>query len=211
MEDAAYPSDALSKFSEDHLTSDPIELFKEWYSYALTHSNQNDPNAACLSTISENGYPDSRMILLKGFDQSGFIFYTNSLSKKGRSLEAIPRAALNLYWDKLGRQIRIQGDVSKVSEIEADRYFSTRTRGSQLGAWASLQSESLDSKSTLKKRAGEFDTQYSGRDIPRPPHWLGYLVTPIQIEFWQAGKDRLHDRFVYTKNASGWSVRRLHP
>ena len=198
-----------SELRESELTSTPFELFNLWFEVAKT-SGLNDPNAMCLSTIDEEGLPDSRMVLLKGHDKTGFVFFTNSLSNKGRSLSKSPKAALNFFWDPLGRQIRIQGEVEKVTAEESDKYFGSRSKDSQLGAWASLQSQQLDSRETLQQRIEKYRLNFPG-DVPRPPHWYGYKVKPLEIEFWQNRKDRLHDRFVYRLSSDGWKVSRLYP
>jgi len=197
------------ELNESDLMDDPIELFDTWFKVAKT-TGLNDPNAMCLSTIDEVGVPDSRMVLLKGFDKRGFVFFTNSQSNKGRSILKTPNVALNMFWDPLGRQIRIQGEVEIVSSEESDDYFSSRRRESQLGAWASLQSQELDSRQILEGRLQEFSLSFP-EAVPRPPHWYGFRVKPGKIEFWQNRKDRLHDRFVYRLLDGDWKVQRLYP
>ncbi len=169
------------------------------------------PEACCLSTVSPEGLPEGRMILLKGADESGFVFYTNLESPKARSLAAHPHAALTFYWQPFRRQVRVLGRVEKVTEDEADAYFHTRPRESRLGAWASLQSEPLDSRETLERRFGEFSKKYEGREVPRPPHWSGYRIVPDEIEFWIERPMRLHDRFLYARSDAGWKITRLYP
>ena len=195
---------------EADLTQSPLELFQSWFDIAVKHSGLNDPNAISLSTLGEDGYPDSRMVLLKEFNERGFVFYTNAESQKGRALIKYPKAALTIYWDSLKRQVRIKGDVEVVENEVSDSYFSTRPRQSQLGAWASLQSQRLESRETFEKRVAEFSERFP-QTVPRPPHWHGFRIKPIRIEFWQDRRNRLHDRFVYTLNADGWSVSRLYP
>ena len=195
---------------EADLTQSPLELFQSWFDIAVKHSGLNDPNAISLSTLGEDGYPDSRMVLLKEFNERGFVFYTNAESQKGRALIKYPKAALTIYWDSLKRQVRIKGDVEVVENEVSDSYFSTRPRQSQLGAWASLQSQRLESRETFEKRVAEFSERFP-QTVPRPPHGHGFRIKPIRIEFWQDRRNRLHDRFVYTLNADGWSVSRLYP
>jgi pyridoxamine 5'-phosphate oxidase len=168
------------------------------------------PNAVCLSTVDAAGQPQGRIVLLKGADDRGFTFFTNYESAKGRELAATPRAALTFYWHDLDRQVRARGAVERVGEAESDDYFRTRPRGSRLGAWASQQSRELESREALERRV----TEAAGRfpdEVPRPPHWGGVLLRPDEIEFWQEGADRLHDRLAYRRAGEIWSVRRLYP
>ena len=197
-------------FEESDLTQTPFELFSLWLKFAKESSGFNDPNAMCLGTIDEEGYPDGRMVLLKSHDQNGFVFYTNFLSAKGRSLEKTPRASLTFYWDSIRRQIRIQGEVEKVRETEADNYFSSRPRLSQLGAWASLQSEILSSREVFEDRIAYYNEQFPGI-VPRPSHWSGYVIKPQRVEFWQDRRNRLHDRFCYRLLNGTWEINRLYP
>ena len=211
----------------------PIELFQEWFEEAKK-SEINDPNAMNLATISSDGKPSSRIVLLKSYDDKGFVFYTNSNSKKGRAITNNDSVALNFHWKTLQRQIRIEGNVSQISNAEADEYYNSRPLGSRIGAWASLQSEELDDRSTLTKRVEEFETvsythlrahetlrylvcrlllekKFSDNDVPRPSHWNGYLVTPALIEFWQDMPFRLHDRLEFRMENDGWITRKLYP
>jgi len=188
----------------------PIELFQEWFEEAKK-SEINDPNAMNLATISSDGKPSSRIVLLKSYDDKGFVFYTNSNSKKGRAIKNNDSVALNFHWKTLQRQIRIEGNVSQISNAEADEYYNSRPLGSRIGAWASLQSEELDDRSTLTKRVEEFEKKFSDNDVPRPPHWNGYLVTPVLIEFWQDMPFRLHDRLEFRMENDGWVTRKLYP
>lgn len=192
------------------MDKNPIQQFREWFGEA-TAAGLTLPEAACLSTVSPEGLPEGRMILLKGADEGGFVFYTNLESAKARSLEAHPHAALTFYWEPFRRQVRIQGKVTLVSDAEADAYFRSRPRDSQLGAWASHQSEPLDSSETLGRRYGEFEKKFMGQEVPRPPHWGGYRIIPETVEFWIERPHRLHDRFLYTRQGSGWVITRLSP
>ena len=188
----------------------PIELFQEWFEEAKK-SEINDPNAMNLATISSDGKPSSRIVLLKSYDDKGFVFYTNSNSKKGRAIKNNDSVALNFHWKTLQRQIRIEGNVSQISNAEADEYYNSRPLGSRIGAWASLQSEELDDRSTLTKRVKEFEKKFSDNGVPRPSHWNGYLVVPELIEFWQDMPFRLHDRLEFRMENDGWVTRKLYP
>lgn len=193
------------------LHDDPIDQFDRWFRHARESSRLQMPEATCLSTVDEDGYPDGRVVLLKAYDARGFVFYTNLRSRKGRCLVARPRAALTFYWESLGRQVRVQGDVERVDAEEADAYFATRPLGSRLGAWASLQSEPLESRELLEARVRELESRYPDGEIPRPEHWSGLRVVPRRVEFWQEGSHRLHDRFLYVRAGGGWRVERLYP
>jgi pyridoxamine 5'-phosphate oxidase len=192
------------------LDKDPVKQFQLWFDEASA-SGVPLPEAACLSTVSREGEPEGRMILLKEADERGFVFYTNFNSPKARSLQAHPLAALTFYWEKLRRQVRLVGKTEKVSDAEADAYFDSRPRESQLGAWASFQSEILDARETLEKRFEELSRKYEGKDIPRPAHWSGYRIVPAKIEFWIERPNRLHDRFLYELKGKEWVVTRLNP
>ena len=198
--------------SEKDFLEDPVNEFRKWYRLAGRCFWLEFPDAMCLSTMDEDGLPDGRMVLLKSFDERGFVFFTNFNSRKGRSLKAFPRAALTFYWENLQRQVRIQGDVEEVSAAEADAYFSTRLRTSQLGAWASRQSESLAGRKVLLDRLAEYKARFAGQPVPRPDYWSGFRVRPARVEFWKLRFNRLHDRFVYTrKPEGGWKFERLYP
>lgn len=189
----------------------PFKLFADWFAEAERHE-PNDPNAMALATVAENGAPSLRIVLLKGHDERGFCFFTNTLSRKGGQLDKTPVAALSFHWKSIRRQVRIEGKVERVSEKEADGYFNSRPRGSQIGAWASLQSSHLDNRATLEQRVKEFEDKYKGVPVPRPPHWSGYRVMPTMIEFWQDMPFRLHDRVIFTKNPKGvWQHERWYP
>ncbi|HEY6982142.1 pyridoxamine 5'-phosphate oxidase [Reyranella sp.] len=191
---------------------DPLALFADWYGEA-EKSEPNDPSAMALATVGDDGTPSCRMVLLKGYDASGFVFYTNYESRKGRQLLAHSRAALLFHWKSLRRQVRLEGPVSQTSPEEADAYFATRDRGSQIGAWASDQSRALESRFALEKRVAEFTARHMIGKVPRPAHWSGFRLQPLLIEFWQDGAFRLHDRLEYSRPAAGapWSTRTLYP
>ncbi|MES2034668.1 MAG: pyridoxamine 5'-phosphate oxidase [Pseudomonadota bacterium] len=190
--------------------ADPFELFGAWLK-AATESEPNDGNAMAVATVDETGMPDVRMVLLKGFDPDGFVFYTNLDSAKGRQLTAQPKAALLFHWKSLRRQVRIRGDVTPVSEAEADAYFATRARHSQLGAWASDQSRPLPDRFALEKRVAEAGLKFGLGKVPRPPRWSGFRIAPQVFEFWRDRPFRLHERLVFERGADGWGTRRLFP
>jgi len=192
--------------------TDPFQQFAEWFREAET-AVPVDPNAMVLSTVGANGRPSSRVVLLKGFDRDGFVFYGNLQSRKGRELRQHPWASLNFHWKPLGRQVRIEGQVKQVADQEADAYFATRPRGSQIGAWASKQSEPLSARATLEAAVREVEARYAGREVPRPPFWSGFRLAPDRIEFWKAGEFRLHDREVFRRTSpdAPWTVERLYP
>ena len=190
---------------------DPIAQFDAWYRDAEAAEPKN-PGAMTLATATADGRPSTRMVLLKGCDAGGFVFYTNLNSAKAAELDANPYASLCFYWKALGRQVRIDGRVERVSEDEADAYFATRARGSQIGAWASDQSQPLASRELLDHRAEEYQTKYGSGDIPRPPFWSGYRVVPGRIEFWTEREDRLHDRQLFERDGDGaWQESWLFP
>lgn len=191
-------------------TQDPIELFREWLTTAA-ESEVNDPEAVALATVSAEGQPSVRMVLMKGADNEGFRFYTNMESRKGRELAQNPKAALCFHWKSLLRQVRVEGVVQSVPPWVADAYFKTRHPLSRLGAWASRQSQPLENREELETRVREYAEKFKGQDVPRPPFWSGYLLVPARIEFWQQGEGRLHDRFVFARANDGWAVTRLNP
>lgn len=214
MSSSAFSRDySAHKLDESELSADPIGLFKHWFAQAA-EAGVTDVNAMTLSTASRQGHPYSRIVLFKGFDEDekGFVFFTNFNSRKGQQLTANPHAALNFYWPVPERQVNIRGIVSKVSDAVSAGYFSSRPRASQLGAWASSQSEVIESRDALEKKFEEFKHKFEGQDVPRPPFWGGFTLIPDFIEFWQGRVGRLHDRFLYSriKNDS-WKIERLSP
>ena len=192
------------------MAADPHQLFESWFALAR-EAEPNDPNAMALATAGSCGAPSLRMVLLKGHDQRGFVFYTNQDSRKGGELESNPQAALLFHWKSLRRQVRIEGPVSCVSAQEADSYFATRSRDSQLGAWASDQSRPLDRRETFEARYEKMRRRFEGQDVPRPPRWSGFRVAPERIEFWTDRAHRLHERRLFTRIDGGWSEGPLYP
>lgn len=190
--------------------ADPFELFEVWLK-AAGESEPNDANAMAVATADESGLPDVRMVLLKDFDHRGFVFYTNMQSAKGVELAGNPKAALLFHWKSLRRQVRIRGAVEPVTAQEADAYFATRARHSQIGAWASDQSRPLPDRFALEKRVAEMGLRFGLARVPRPPHWSGYRVVPQTIEFWRDRPFRLHERLVFERAGEGWTTRRLYP
>lgn len=191
------------------IPADPIRHFQAWLAEAEA-GEPNDPTAMALATATPDGVPSVRMVLLKGIDARGFVFYTNMGSRKGEELAANPRAGLLFHWKSLRRQVRVEGAVEPVAPEEADAYFASRARVSRLGAWASEQSRPLADRAVLERRVAEYDAKYPDA-VPRPPFWHGYRVTPARIEFWQDMPFRLHDRIVYTRVNKGWQTGRLFP
>ncbi|AYJ86322.1 pyridoxamine 5'-phosphate oxidase [Sphingomonas paeninsulae] len=192
------------------MSTDPITLFSEWLVEAEA-SEPNDPNAVALATANAEGQPAVRMVLLKGHDATGFIFYTNQQSRKADDLTADPKAALLFHWKSLRRQVRVEGSVSVVDDATADAYFASRSRVSQLAAWASDQSRPLPDHGTLSARLQEVTRRFEDMDVPRPPHWSGYRVSPTSIEFWRDGAHRLHERRLFTREGDRWSEGLLYP
>jgi pyridoxamine 5'-phosphate oxidase len=192
--------------------ADPLALFADWYAEA-GKSEPNDPSAMSLATVGPDGMPAVRMVLLKDYDPAGFVFYTNYQSRKGQHLLAHPKAALLFHWKSLRRQVRLEGPVEQTTAEEADAYFATRARGSQIGAWASEQSRPLESRFALEKRVAEYAARHVVGKVPRPPYWSGFRLQPVRIEFWQDGAFRLHDRLEYRRAAPGesWTTRTLYP
>ncbi len=190
---------------------DPISLFKEWLEEARLHPAIADATAMSLATAQKNGQPSVRIVLLKAVDQRGFCFYTNMESHKAQALKANPRAGLCFYWPPLGRQVRIEGMVEQVTDQEADDYFHSRPRESQIGAWASQQSQPLKSRNSLLEGVVARSIEFEGKDVPRPDYWSGWRVVPSLIEFWQEGKFRLHDRDVYKRDDVAWIHSKLYP
>ncbi len=199
----------MSDFSD----RDPFDLFQEWMGEA-EENEINDPNAMALATADAEGRPSLRMVLLKGYDRDGFVFYTNLESRKGTQLAENAAAALLFHWKSLRRQVRVEGPVEPVSAQEADEYFATRARGSQIGAWASAQSRPLESRYALEKKVAKFGAKFGVAKVPRPAHWSGFRIRPLRIEFWKDGAFRLHDRFLFSRpdpDQHHWTVERLYP
>lgn len=201
---------ARSGLHESGLAADPVEQFRLWISDAFD-ANLVEPNAMTLATASPEGAPSARVVLLRGFDERGFVFYTNYEGRKGGEIAVNPRAALVFYWGGLERQVRIEGNVSKLAEEESDSYFASRPRGSRIGAWASEQSEVLERREALEERVEKLEEKYPGDEIPRPPFWGGFRVRHEQVEFWQGRESRLHDRLLYKCRGDGWEIVRLQP
>jgi pyridoxamine 5'-phosphate oxidase len=192
--------------------TNPFQRFAAWYAEAVK-AIPEDPNAMVLSTVGADGRPSARVVLLKGFDEKGFVFYTNLESRKGRELSTQPAAALTFYFAPQRRQVRVEGHVQPVLAEEADRYFATRARGSQLGAWASKQSAALESRAALEAHFADVEARYQGQPIPRPAHWSGYRLVPDRIEFWSGRENRLHEREVFTRASPSarWVAHLLQP
>lgn len=200
----------LEGLDEKTIDRDPIKQFQLWFNDAIA-ANLPLPEAMTLATATPDGKPSARMVLLKQVDQDGFVFYTNYNSAKAEQLDANPYAALVFYWVQLDRQVRVEGSVVKTSAQESDDYFRTRPRESQIGAWASEQSHAISSREVLEQRANELEALYRDREVERPEHWGGYRLQPERIEFWKSRIGRLHDRILYERDATGWSIIRLAP
>ena len=195
---------------ESGVDSDPVEQFRRWYAEAEA-AGIRAPQAMTLASATPDGAPSARMVLLKEFDDGGFVFFTGYVSRKSAELDENPRAALLFYWDPLGRQVRIEGAVERVSEAESDAYFATRPRGAQLAATASHQSAVLRDRAEIDQRFAELDSEHAGSDVRRPEHWGGYRLVPEAYEFWQHREDRLHDRLRYRRDDGKWLIERLSP
>lgn len=193
-------------------TENPFEMFASWLEAAKAEPTIIEPTAMTLATATSEAVPSARIVLLKHWDEHGFVFYTNLESRKSTEIKQNPQASLCFYWMALDKQVRIDGTVQAVSDDEADAYYNSRPRGSRIGAWSSQQSRPLDSRDTLQKAVQEYTDKFDGEDIPRPPYWSGWRVVPHYMEFWQQGQFRLHDRFVYTSDAANtWVLQRLYP
>jgi pyridoxamine 5'-phosphate oxidase len=201
---------ALAQLTEATSDADPVRQFDRWLGQALA-ADLPEPYAMTLATATPAGLPSARVVLLRQFDERGFVFYTNYASRKGRELAANPHAALVFYWPQLERQVRIEGRVGQVSAAESDAYFAGRPRRSRLGALASEQSTVIPDREVLEERMRELECRYPGEEVPRPPHWGGYLLAPTALEFWQGRQSRLHDRIRYEREGPGWKRFRLSP
>ncbi len=195
---------------EPDAAPDPLQQFRRWFDEAL-NAGLHEPNAMTLATATPDGRPSARVVLLKGFDGRGFVFYTNYEGRKAGELEANPYCALVFYWGELERQVRVEGRADRVPAAESDAYYASRPRGSQLGAWVSEQSRPAGSRRDLEERLRELEKEYEGREILRPPFWGGYQVAPERLEFWQGRENRLHDRLLYDRRDEGWRITRLQP
>ena len=200
----------IGELLESGASPEPWELFSSWFEIAR-NTKILEPNAMILSTVTQDGQPTSRVVLLKDFDQSGLVFFTNYLSQKGEQLAYNPRASILFWWEPLERQIRVEGEVVKIDEEESDTYFKSRPYGSRLGAWVSEQSQTIVDRTVLEKRQSEFEKKFAEGNVPRPDHWGGYRLTPNKFEFWQGRSNRLHDRLLYQMQQDAWTRARLAP
>ncbi len=198
------------KAQHNHIPPEPFGLFGAWFALA-TETELNDPNAMALATVSAGGQPSQRVVLLKAWDARGFVFYTNLESHKSTEIKANPKVSLNFHWKSQRRQVRITGMVAHVSDAEADAYFATRARDSQIGAWASDQSRPLENRATFEVRLAAVAERFDGDAVPRPPHWSGFRVVPERMEFWQDRDYRLHERWLYVRDSEGWITGLLFP
>jgi pyridoxamine 5'-phosphate oxidase len=189
----------------------PFELFEKWFNDAINNSQIIEPSAMCLATCTLDNKPSARMVLLKKFDERGFCFYTNLTSRKGRELRSNPNVALCFYWGKLGRQVRIEGEIEPVSEFEADEYFASRRRESKIGAWASKQSKKMENWQEFENRIKDISQQFENQEVERPVFWSGFRVKPTAIEFWEEGDFRIHHRHLYEKASDGWIINEIYP
>ena len=196
--------------TEESVNQNPIEQYGVWFEEAV-NAQLLDPYAMSLTTVSVEGQPSTRIVYMRGIVEDGFIFYTNYNSGKGKDLEGNNKVALNFFWGELERQIRVEGLAEKVSDAVSDAYFNKRPRESQIGAWASSQSEEIADRKQLEEQVAFYTEKFKGVDVPRPPHWGGYVVKPTKVEFWQGRASRLHDRIIYTKSDNNWSLSRVSP
>lgn len=195
---------------EDSVNVDPFLQFSVWFEESV-NAQLLDPYAMLVSTVDESGSPHSRVVYLRNISEKGLVFYTNYNSEKGKNLAASNKIAVNFFWGELERQIRIEGEVKKVDDEFSDTYFATRPRESQIGAWASNQSETINSREDLEKQVQYYNDKFKGVDVPRPPHWGGYIINPVKFEFWQGRPNRLHDRLIYSKTETDWNISRVAP
>jgi pyridoxamine 5'-phosphate oxidase len=200
----------MHMLSETEAAANPFEQFTRWWNEAL-RSEIDEVNAMTLATVAADGMPSARIVLLKGYDKNGFVFFTNYNSDKAREIEQHPKVALLFFWKELERQVRIEGTIKKLSETESDIYFKSRPLGSRIGAWASPQSEPISNREELESAYQKFETKFASGEVPRPPHWGGYTVKPVLFEFWQGRSSRLHDRLRYEPSEENWRIRRLAP
>ncbi len=201
---------SLQSLREEDVAKDPIEQFGKWWDEAIA-SEIDEVNAMTLATTTLEGFPSARIVLLKGFSNEGFTFFTNYQSNKGNDMELNPRAALLFFWKEMERQVRIEGTVEKITAEDSDVYFFSRPEGSRIGAWASPQSASITGRDVIENNVAEYTAKFEGANIPRPPHWGGYIVRPTRIEFWQGRSSRLHDRILFTLHGDEWKIERLAP
>jgi len=200
----------MHTLTESDVAASPFEQFSRWWNEAIK-SEIDEVNAMTLATVAADGMPSARIVLLKGFDKNGFVFFTNYNSDKAREIEQHPKVALLFFWKELERQVRIEGTIRKTSSGESDVYFNSRPLGSRIGAWASPQSEPIADRQTLESSYREFEKKFASGQVPRPPHWGGYVVKPVLFEFWQGRSSRLHDRLRYEPVEDNWRIRRLAP
>lgn len=197
--------------SEKETKASPVSQFEQWFNEALA-AKLHEPNAMTLATATPNGKPSARIVLLKGFNEHGFIFYTNYLSRKGKEITKNPQGALTFFWGELERQVRIEGTIEKLSKEDSERYFHSRPKGSQIGAVVSPQSQEIDGRETLERKWSELEAEYEGKEVPKPSFWGGYILNPQLVEFWQGRSSRLHDRILYKKvDKKSWKKVRLAP
>ncbi len=196
---------------ESNLEKNPIDLFQKWFKEVEQLGGVEEPNAMTISTVGVDGFPKSRVVLLKKYDKEGFVFYTNYNSEKGKAIAINPNVCISFFWPNLERQVIIKGIVEREQDEKSTSYYHSRPRGSQLGAWASEQSNIIEDRAILEERLKELEAKFKDQPIPKPPHWGGYIIKPISIEFWQGRPNRLHDRILYTKESNSWNLDRLSP
>ncbi|MBY0480704.1 MAG: pyridoxamine 5'-phosphate oxidase [Chitinophagaceae bacterium] len=201
---------SLRSLLESDVAANPYEQFGKWWSEAI-NSEVDEVNAMTLATATPDGIPSARIVLLKGYDRNGFVFFTNYNSQKGQDIAANPKACLLFFWKELERQVRIDGNIEKISAAESEEYFQSRPVGSRIGAWCSPQSAVIEDRSVIEKNIAHYEAKFSNQPVPRPEHWGGYIVKPTAIEFWQGRSSRLHDRLRYSLTAESWKIERLAP